>query len=403
MPYASCVVATGMSNSIYNHNWYVNCKGSSDISQLDSEYDAIVIGAGPAGSSAAYSIARAGAKILLVDKARFPRYKVCGCCLSFKSLRIIDSLGLSELLTASGGIPIRTLQVFVNGHKAMVSLPEGMSVSRAYLDCSMIVAARDQGVSFLDGAKAKIGHANNTYRYVLIEQSGLCRSLKTKVVIAADGLNGSSRSGPVKDHVTSDSKIGIGTILPAQPNLIQTGIIYMSCAKAGYVGLVRIENDLVNVAAAIDPVFIRTSGGPSYAAAAIIRSAGFPEVTDLKQAKWEGTVPLTHRVISPAATRLFVIGDAASYTEPFTGEGIAWALGAGAQVAEFAIKAISAWNQNLADDWSGFYRTSILKQQNISQYLSSLLRNPMLSEYAVIATSKFPGLAKPLVQYINTI
>ena len=63
-----------------------------------TSWDVVVVGAGPAGSMAALEIARRGPSVLLVDKARFPRYRVCGCCLNGRALSLLGSAGLGGLV-----------------------------------------------------------------------------------------------------------------------------------------------------------------------------------------------------------------------------------------------------------------------------------------------------------------
>ena len=67
---------------------------------LRSDYDAVVIGAGPAGGVAALGLARAGRRVLLVDKQRFPRPKVCGCCLNASALATLRRVGVGQRLDA---------------------------------------------------------------------------------------------------------------------------------------------------------------------------------------------------------------------------------------------------------------------------------------------------------------
>ena len=70
-------------------------------------WDAVVVGAGPAGSLAARQMARQGAAVLLVDKLSFPRWKVCGCCLNGAALSALDSVGLGELPQRLSARPLR--------------------------------------------------------------------------------------------------------------------------------------------------------------------------------------------------------------------------------------------------------------------------------------------------------
>ena len=74
-------------------------------------WDAIVVGAGPAGAMAARELARTGISVLLVDRARFPRYKVCGGCLNPRALRLLRKAGLGGLMARLGAVPLTKLRV----------------------------------------------------------------------------------------------------------------------------------------------------------------------------------------------------------------------------------------------------------------------------------------------------
>ena len=83
-----------------------------------TSWDVVVVGAGPAGSMAALEIARRGPSVLLVDKARFPRYKVCGCCLNGRTLSLLGLAGLGGLVEQCGGSPLRSFELAVGKQTA---------------------------------------------------------------------------------------------------------------------------------------------------------------------------------------------------------------------------------------------------------------------------------------------
>ena len=81
-------------------------------------WDAIVVGAGPAGAMAARELALGGAAVLLIDKASFPRWKVCGCCLNSAALATLASAGLGDLVARHGGIEVDALHLGAAGRQA---------------------------------------------------------------------------------------------------------------------------------------------------------------------------------------------------------------------------------------------------------------------------------------------
>src|SRR5437588_11962105 len=88
-------------------------------------WDVAVVGAGPAGTTAARELARRGAAVLLLDRARFPRYKVCGCYLNGNALATLKALGLGGLTAKCGAGPIRSFLLGTYGIAARMPLPEG--------------------------------------------------------------------------------------------------------------------------------------------------------------------------------------------------------------------------------------------------------------------------------------
>jgi flavin-dependent dehydrogenase len=104
-------------------------------------WDAIVIGAGPAGAMAARELAAAGTRVLLVEKRSFPRDKVCGGCLNGRALSILRAAGLGALVARSGGVALGELQLRAGGRPARLALPVGVALARARLDEELVATA----------------------------------------------------------------------------------------------------------------------------------------------------------------------------------------------------------------------------------------------------------------------
>ncbi len=90
----------------------------------------IVVGAGPAGALAARELARRDRAVLLVDRAAFPRGKVCGCCLNARALATLAGVGLADLAARHGAVPLRQLLVAGRGCRAQLPLPGGAVLAR---------------------------------------------------------------------------------------------------------------------------------------------------------------------------------------------------------------------------------------------------------------------------------
>lgn len=354
-------------------------------------WDAVVIGAGPAGSVAARELARRGVRTLLVDKALFPRAKVCGGCVNGRALASLRAVGLGHVPEAGGAVSLTGVTLAAGRRAATLALPGGVAVSRETFDVVLIDEAVRAGVTFRSPVKADLGDIEDVSRRVFLNDTAIV----AKVVIVASGLNATD------SKVVPGSRIGAGVVLSEAPAAYRPGRIHMATAAGGYVGLVRVENEQLDVAAAFDAAFVREKGGLGPAAEAVIRDAGFDTVPGLADAPWKGTPALTRRPSHVAGPHWFAIGDAAGYVEPFTGEGMAWAIAGAVAVAPFAARGVYEWNDELSRSWTRTHARLVGRRQWSCRVLSRLLRSPWAFRTVVAGLSLAPALAGPLVRGLN--
>ena len=117
-------------------------------------WDAVVIGAGPAGALAARQAAAGGLRVLLVDRKPFPRPKVCGGCLGGKALAVLESAGLGGLVDRLGGIDLGWLELRLGGRTARIGLPGGKALARDVFDAALVEEAVAAGAEFLPATAA---------------------------------------------------------------------------------------------------------------------------------------------------------------------------------------------------------------------------------------------------------
>jgi len=340
---------------------------------MDERVDVLVVGAGPAGAVAALSLARRGVRVRLVDRARFPRPKVCGGCLNGPAVAAVAALGIDP-----GGAPIDQLELRIGTGRADLAIPPGRAVDRASFDARLAAAAVAAGARFEDGAAAHLlapARDGGNHRLRIGD-----REVGARVLVAAGGLGGrllaevpgfGARPAPA-------SRMGAGAILAGDPAGLAARTILMHVHPRGYAGLVRLADDTTAVAAALDPAWVRELGGPAVAVERIVGRA-------LPEADWRGTPLLTRGPTRVAGERLFVIGDAAGYVEPFTGEGMAWAIQAGLAVAAPATEAARNWRPALAERWEAEHRRRAARRHRGCRWLAALLRRPRLTRATVAA------------------
>jgi len=369
----------------------------------DARWDAIVIGAGPAGAMAARELAKGGARVLLVERRSFPREKVCGGCLNGHALAVLQSAGLETLPERSGGVALWTFRVGVRGRTARLDLPIGVAVSRARFDAELVNAAVDAGARFLPGTEARVGAIEGSTRLVHLGRGIDERTIPTSVVLAATGLGHPClpAGAAPETRVARGSRVGSGCTMTDGPTGYSAGTIFMAVGSAGYVGLVRLGDGRLHVAGALDPAAVRGDGGPGAVTAAILAEVGFAPVAGLETARWHGTPGLTRRTRPLADARVFVLGDAAGYVEPFTGEGIAWALAAGRAIAPLAVRAVARWEPRLGREWETLHRRVVRRRQAICRAAAAVLRRPCLARAALEVIRRLPVSAGPFLHHVN--
>jgi flavin-dependent dehydrogenase len=379
----------------------------------DDCWDAVVVGAGPAGAIAARQLSQSRFRTLLVDRKAFPRSKVCGACLNRRAVTTLELLELDGILDQLRALPLGRFCVRSGGRRVDISLPGGVAVTRAAFDTELVRAAIEAGAEFLPETSASLGDDvceqggdlhKHALRHIRLAQHGqIVGTVVARVVLLADGLGNPSLQphDELRSRVDPKSRIGLGAIVNNCPAAFPAGTIHMAVAKQGYVGLVRVEDGNLNVAAAIDPEFVRLCRQPAVAIDTILNSAGFPAVESLESADWSGTVPLTRQTSRPAGKRVLLIGDAAGYVEPFTGEGISCALSSGVAAASLVSQRLATWDTSAEQQWLRLNRRLIRDRQRWCRRLAWLLRHPVAVRGLLSAMSRCPWLARPIVESLN--
>lgn len=366
-------------------------------------WDLVVIGAGPAGALAARQAAAAGLVVLLLDAKYFPRSKACGGCLNSRAISVLDGVGLGHVLDRSRSAPIQAIELRRSNRIARLPLPSGRAIGRREFDQALADAAVAAGATFLDGTQALVeSSSESNWRSISVVRGSVRSTLRAHVVICADGLTRSSvrRLAGHGSKVAMNSRIGIGATLPGGDITIPPHLITMIVARHGYVGLADCGSNRVNVAAALDAdVLARMT--PSDFVCATLLAAGVRAPSDWQTANWHGTPPLTSRPTHVAAERLFLIGDAGGYVEPFSGEGMAAALQSAVAVVPLVIRAARDWSPAMMGEWTSIHRELVWQRQATCRRLAWMLRRPWAASAAVNVCRWYPRLADQVIAKVN--
>jgi flavin-dependent dehydrogenase len=373
------------------------------IALPEESWDVVVIGAGPAGSSAAIASARSGLKVLLVDAKRFPRRKVCGGCLNRVSVKLLQQLIGPQHRLWESAIPLTGFRMTHRNRRFDFAMPAGQAVDRAELDQSLVDVAQEAGVTFRSPVTAKILSMGNEARLIELAAKDHIATVSAKVAVIAGGLSNRAANDcdTLQQTVKTSSRVGIEAIYADFPQDYVAGLIHMVVARDGYVGLTQIAGKRLHVAAAVTRSALQRLG-PVATAQGILHDAGAVMLPKNAAATWRGTPPLTARAKRLAAERVFLVGDAAGYVEPFTGEGIRWALESGRGVAPFVHAAQGAWQPSLIERWESWYHRNLVAEQRLCRRLAFGLKQPAARWIGHHALCVQPRIASSIIARLNT-
>jgi flavin-dependent dehydrogenase len=301
-------------------------RGRISLPMAHSSFDVIVVGAGLAGSSAALSLARAGHRVALVDRATFPRPKICGNCLHPRTWQIWERLGLAESFRALPHAEIAGFDIQCEGrpmHRLDFQKQGPRSVSRYVLDDWLIGHAQDAGVRFFPGTTVTTVDAENGS----VQTSA--GEFRARLILGADGRNSLiARQAKLMPPPRRCHRVAWQATFPAPAELDRH--VYLQVFEEGYYGYCRFDSDQAVVSLVLDA---RRSADP----AAAVRKY----LPHLPKEEWLRMSPVTRAPASVGRGRVWLVGDSAHVMEPFTGEGMSFALTTGLLAAESASPALA--------------------------------------------------------------
>lgn len=377
---------------------------------MNQIYDVIIVGAGPGGSSSAYYLARAGLKVLLLDKSNFPRDKTCGDGLSPRALGVLADMGLLDELLAIGCRASTIDFIAPKGHSVATTMPTkqgwpdySLIVPRFLLDNMVMQRAVATGAHFQDGVRVTNLVTDNSGVEVVGEKDNRPLSFRGRLAIIATGasaslllnldllkrppkmllagrtyfeqVSGSVDQDRVKIHFNRVALPGYGWAFPLAGGGMNVGVFYQPQRHSH-------QKQAFTTQSAVKD-FINTPALQSYLAGARQVGAirGYPLRTDFATSPTYGK-------------RVLLVGEAAGLVNSLTGEGIDNALESGKIAGEYLVEMFKAGDLSQARlaGYDGLLRQRFQLQFLLCDGMHFLSRYPLYLNLVVSAALRYPHL-----------
>jgi geranylgeranyl reductase family protein len=282
-------------------------------------YDVIICGGGPAGTASAAFCAAGGLKTLVIEKAIFPREKVCGDCINPSAWPVLERLDVADRVMALAHSNLTEVEfIGINGRTIKYPLPASgrgeIAVKRSLFDQLLLQRAIECGAevrqettvtSVERGWKVRCGEEIFTSRYL----------------IAADGRNSTVLHLLGLMPASVKERVGIQAYISAPARFGER--VVLRFLPEGYCGYCSVGNGQLDLCLVSKPAGI-----------ASLKKWSEEHFEIAPGQAWRTITPLTRKAVPPSAKNLLLVGDAARVVEPFTGEGIYYAIASGELAAK---------------------------------------------------------------------
>ena len=353
-------------------------------------FDLAIVGGGPAGTAAAITAARLGAKVALFESGEFPRQKVCGEFISAESLDILRDL-LRELPEADSVLRqspvISQARLFLAGRVIATRVdPPALSVTRFDLDRLLWKAAMLAGVNLR--ANCEVRGVTGDGPFLIDTDSGESRA--DRLVVAAGRW---SRFRPPIAVPAGAKWIGVKAHFRERNPALSTDLYFF---ENGYCGVQPVAADIINACAMVRSDRARTLAEVFALHPALAkRRQTWQPVTEPVS-----TAPLIYREPEPVRGSILFVGDAAGFIDPFVGDGISIALRTGCLAARELVAgangssalpaAVAAYHRSYCDQFAPLLRAATRVRK--------LLSCPQLLQAAVLPLLRLPGLLPYIIR-----
>jgi flavin-dependent dehydrogenase len=353
-----------------------------------TQYELIVVGAGPAGSACAITAARLGAKVLLLEKDRFPRQKVCGEFVSPESLGLLH--GMLEEGRFRSCPQMVSSHIFLDGKTLTLPVsPAAQSIPRFDLDAALFQAAQRAGAAAHEGVVVQEVRRNEIFHVATPENTFTARAV----------VNATGRWSKLTqfDVVGKEKWLGLKAHFTESAPPQSVDLYFFA---GGYCGVTPVDANSVNacamvradVAHTLEEVFAQQ---PQLHQRSRAWQPLFSTVT---------TSPLYFREPETESDGMVLAGDSAGFIDPFAGDGISLALQSGTLAAESIVHFLrgTCSLEQVQRQYQAAYRMRFSPAFRNATRLRSALAAPKWLRSAALAIASMPGVGKLLVRGTRT-
>jgi len=352
-------------------------------------FDVAIVGGGPAGSSCAAFCAAAGLRTLVLDREKFPREKVCGDCLNPSCWPVLERLGLAEKLRDLPHSKLGSVAfIAIDGREVSFDLPTGtdceISVKRSLFDELLLKRARELGANVQE--QATVTGLSRDGDWKIETASG--DFFQARILIGADGRNSTVAHlcnllpRPARERVALQAHIAL-------PRDFGNRIV-LQFLPEGYSGQAPVNENQLNLCLVGTPPTISK-----------LRRWAQHEFELPTDQTWRTITPLTRSPVPSAHENLFFIGDAAYVVEPFTGEGIYYALRSGELAANAVAKLLRGEHgKSVLDEFRRAYAQVYCGRLWINRLARAAVLRPQLGSFFIHIARINPSILKLLIAKI---